>query len=310
MGLSKKVKGIVFNIQRFSLHDGPGLRTVVFLKGCNLRCKWCSNPESQEFMPELYVSTLQCIGCNKCIDVCPNNALSKSKIDVQVLIDRTLCSGCGSCTEQCPSGAIQFYGKIQTADEIFKIVLRDSAFYRNSDGGITLSGGEPTLQSDFACEILSLCKEEGINTAIETCGFTSWANLEKLLPLLDYIYYDVKHVISSKHLAGTGSDCSVILSNLKRLVSLKQNIVIRIPIIPDFNDDQESIDAIVTWIDANLSGVSVEIMGYHRYGEGKYKLLDREYQMKNCNKLTPNIMKTIVSTFKSKNINCRILAEN
>jgi len=305
---SKKTEGIIFNIQRYSLHDGPGLRTVIFFKGCQLRCKWCSNPESHEFKRELYVSTLQCIGCGQCIKVCPQKALSK--VDGCIVIDRALCKSCDLCTELCPSGAIQFYGKAQTAYEVFKTVLRDATFYRNSNGGVTLSGGEPTLQPDFAYEILSMCKEEGINTAIETCGFTRWENLEKLLPLLDYVYYDVKHVISAKHVAGTGSDCSIILANLKKLISVKHDVVIRIPVIPSFNDDKHSIDAIIDWIDTNLSGISVEIMAYHRYGEGKYELLGREYQMKNVNNLSTEVMENIVSTFKSKSIDCRLLSEN
>lgn len=306
---SKKTEGIIFNIQRYSLHDGPGVRTVVFFKGCGLRCKWCSNPESQEHTRELYISTLQCIGCGKCVISCPCEALSIS--EGNIVLNRILCNQCGFCATQCPSGAIQFYGKEQNAEEIFKIVLRDKVFYRNSGGGITLSGGEPTLQPILAYELLSMCKEEGINTAIETCGFTSWENIEVLLPLLDYIYYDVKHVIPEKHLAGTGSDCTLILSNLKKLASVrKSGLVIRVPIIPGFNDDKRSINAIAEWIDGNLTGISVEIMAYHRYGEKKYELLGRKYQMKEGSKLKEGVIESIVSAFKSKNIRCSILAEN
>lgn len=300
------VTGNLFNIQRFSLHDGPGLRTVLFFKGCGLRCKWCSNPESQSSLKELYISALQCIGCGTCVRACPHGTVHLSNGGVS--IDRATCMSCGVCVHECPSGAIQFYGREYTAKEVLEFVLKDAAFYQSSGGGVTLSGGDALMQPDFAFAVLSLCKEYGINTAIETCGFAPWEYLERLSGILDVIYFDVKHVVSKSHLKGTGVGCEEILANLKKLVVTHNNVVVRIPVIPGFNDDEQSKNSIITWIAQNLpQRVHVELMAYHNYGARKYEFLNREYLMKNAAPPQTSAMELFRTAFADKGIDCNII---
>lgn len=298
--------GTIFDIQRYSLHDGPGLRTTVFFKGCPLNCKWCSNPESQKPNIEYYILSLNCIGCGSCISICPRGAMSLGT-DGYAKIDREVCTSCGQCADVCPSNAIKVYGQTTSILEVLEIIKRDIPFYRSSGGGITLSGGEPTLQHIFAKELLSNCRLYGISTAIETCGFTALENIKNLVPFLDYIYFDVKHVISYKHYEGTGVDCERILYNLKALSLLHENITIRIPIVPTFNGDKESTNTIADWISKNVPNISVELMAYHNFGENKYEILGREYQMKGTKAPSSEDMSVISEIFKDKGIQSTII---
>ena len=267
-------QGVIFNIQRYSIHDGPGIRTTVFLKGCPLNCFWCQNPESQALKPEIFLDRGKCTGCGKCIDVCPTGATHLS--EGSPAIERNACTGCGKCVEICPNEARRLAGRNVTVDEVMRHVLRDVKFYENSGGGVTLSGGEPTTQPDFALSILKKCKEVGLHTALDTCGYASWTVLKKLLDHTDLVLFDIKHVDSRKHHEAAGKDNRLILSNAKRIADHKP-IRIRVPLIPGFNDAPEAVRAIVAFVKKELNSVPIDLLPYNRLGESKYELLERDY---------------------------------
>ena len=198
MSINKNKYGYVFNIQQFSVHDGPGIRTVVFLKGCPLHCAWCANPESQNASPELAWSSSKCMGCHLCVDTCPQQAISQGEHG-EIKINRNLCNKCFKCTEACPTNAISVFGKKMSIKEVLSEVESDSAFYSRSEGGMTLSGGEPLLQADFAINLLKEAKRHGIKTAIETCGCVEWSVMQEACQSLSTIIYDIKCIDSSKH---------------------------------------------------------------------------------------------------------------
>jgi len=196
---TKKDLGLIFDIQRYSIHDGPGIRTLVFMKGCPLRCLWCSNPEGQLSYPEIMYSAKKCIKCWECIKVCPSRAISKNN-NSNINISRENCTNCGKCSSVCYSEALQLVGKYITVEETLRLIEKDETFYDVSNGGITLSGGEPLVQIEFVKELLKACKKEGINTAIETCGYAKWENIESIIDLIDVIFYDIKHMNPQRHL--------------------------------------------------------------------------------------------------------------
>ncbi len=274
--------GLVFNIQRYSLHDGPGIRTLVFLKGCALRCLWCSNPESQRLEPELAYNEDKCIGtkeCAFCRDVCPSGAV-KEKDNRIVSIDRTLCDACLQCADACPSLALSVFGKPMTVNEVLEAVEADGDFYGRSGGGMTLSGGEPLVQAGFACELLKEAKRRRINTSIETCGFVEWKDLEQACGYLDSILFDIKSMNPVKHKQFTGVSNEKILENFKRLCERFPALAkrVRTPVIPGFNDTEEDIEAIVDFIRGNPN-IEYELLAYHRLGQPKYLYLGREYAL-------------------------------
>lgn len=257
------MNGIIFDIQRSSVVDGPGIRTTVFLKGCNLRCKWCHNPESQSFKHQMMFYKDKCTGCGKCKEVCPNN-LEK-------------CDFCGKCVLYCPHDARQICGKEYTADEVVKEVAKDKIFYETSGGGVTFSGGECMIQLDFLEEVLKKCKENEIHTAVDTAGNVSWESFERILPYTDLFLYDVKCFSDELHKEGTAVSNKQILENLKKLSeSFSGDIIIRIPVIPGFNDSMEELNKIADML-KSIRHTSVELMPYHRMGENKYTALDMEY---------------------------------
>lgn len=276
-----KKQGYIFNIQHYSVHDGPGIRTIVFLKGCPLRCKWCSNPESQHSQPELAFNSNKCIGlaeCARCIKACPQSALEENgKI---IKINRQSCQDCFNCAAVCPSQALNIFGKLMSVSEVMKAVEADSVFYSRSGGGITLSGGEPLLQSDFACELLKEAKRRRINTAIETCGYADWATLEKVGNYLDSILFDIKSFDNKKHMQFTGVSNERILDNFTKLCKAfpKMTKLVRTPIIPGFNDSVDDIKAIVNFI-KDIPNVKYELLSYHQLGQPKYQYLGREYPL-------------------------------
>lgn len=281
--MSSNEQGVIFNIQRFSVHDGAGLRDLILMKGCPLRCLWCSNPESQNPKPEVAFNQGRCIGCKECgwcLSACPLSAITVAE-DGKIRIDRTLCNNCGECAAVCPAQAIKFMGEYRSIDDVVKLIEEDSAFYSRSGGGITVGGGEPSVQADFVSALLEACRKRGIDTAIETCGHGRWEDMEKVCRYADLIFYDIKHMDSSKHRAFTGAGNEMILENLKRIADRFPNtpIIARTPVVPGYNDSEENIQAIADFL-TGIPGIrEYELLPYHGFGEPKYHQLGRKYQL-------------------------------
>ena len=271
----ERVEGTVFDIQRYSLHDGPGLRTSVFFKGCPLRCGWCSNPESQRVGPELVMFTTNCLACGACVEVCDPGG--RTLVDGRLVWERGLCTSCGACVQVCPTEAMTWSGRRRTAGDVIRETLRDVPFYEGG-GGLTLTGGEPTAQPAFAEAILRLAKAEVINTAVETTGNAPWEVLGRMLPYVDLWLYDVKHIDSKAHRDCTGLGNELILSNLRRLASFGAPIEVRIPLIPGFNIARDNIRRTAEFVAGLGDAVrSVDLLPYHTLGQAKYKALGRSY---------------------------------
>lgn len=263
--------GTVFNIQRFSLHDGPGIRTTFFLAGCSLRCLWCHNPEGLQRRVSLQYDESQCIQCRLCEKVCLNNVHVFH--GTEHIVDFSQCSLCEECINSCPSNALQKSGKEYTVEELVQIGLRDIPYYRQN-GGITFSGGEPLLQASFVAETADLCKQQGVNTiAIDTAGNVDWKAFEAVLPFVDYVLYDVKAASEKIHRKATGFSNRRILDNLQRLDSCGKKIFIRIPLIPTINDDQKEIEAIARLTAELRTLEEIRIVPYHIFGREKYKTI-------------------------------------
>lgn len=280
----KKTTGYVFNIQKYSVHDGPGIRTIAFLKGCHLRCRWCSNPESQEPLPQVAVNNNRCIGtdkCHFCMDACPRGAVYSD--GSKVAIRRELCKDCTdlACANACPAQGLNIYGKLQTVDEVMKVVEQDAPFYARSGGGMTLSGGEPFLQGKFALALLREARARFIRTAVETCGMCEQSVLLEAGKYLNYVLFDIKSMDSAKHKEMTGLPNEHIISNLKALCEEYPDkpILVRTPIVPGFNDTPEAVTAIAEFIEPFGEHVQYEMLPYHRLGTQKYEFLDRPYLM-------------------------------
>ena len=255
-------KATIFDIERGSFVDGPGIRTTVFFKGCNLHCAWCHNPESQSFVPQMIVRQNKCTGCGKCKAVCPYGLAE--------------CRMCGKCTAFCPQGVREICGKEYTVEEIVKEILKDKSFYETSDGGVTFSGGECMLQIDFLEEMLKECKKNGIHTAIDTAGNLPYECFERILPHTDLFLYDVKCIDSKKHETYVGVGNELILDNLKKLLATEKPIWVRIPTIADINDSKEEMKAINGFFTNFGRPEKVELLPYHAMGEHKYTSLGKE----------------------------------
>lgn len=270
------VRGKVFNIQGYSIHDGPGIRTTVFFCGCPLRCLWCQNPESGTMEPKLFFMSEKCIGCGKCVSVCPNGAITI--VDGKAKTDRNKCNASGECVKVCPTEAREIVGETKTAGEVLKKVRQDELFYKTSGGGVTISGGEVLMQPEFALAILKLCKQAGIHTAIETCGFAKWEIFAEILEYTDLVLYDFKHMDSEKHKEGTGVGNELILENaIKVYHEAKKPIAARVPTIPGYNDSRENISALAQFIAEKLGkDVKVHLLPYHHLGESKTERMEQE----------------------------------
>jgi pyruvate formate lyase activating enzyme len=268
----------ISNIQRFSVHDGPGIRTTVFFLGCPLRCSWCQNPETFKKTPELMLNDALCTGCGACIEACPVNAIEFK--DGKIVTDRTKCTRCGNCVDVCYFEARELSGVLYSVEEVYAEIMKDAVVYKNTGGGVTLSGGEPLLYPDFAYEVLSCVKEKGYGTAIETCGQVSWDNIEKVLPVTDLLLFDVKMADSGKHREWIGFDNDLIRENLKKAAESGVRIIPRIPLIPGVNDSAAEFSAILDICEA-LKGVDeIHIMPFHQIGSSKYEMLDYKYRLK------------------------------
>ncbi len=273
LGEVREPSGVVFDIQRYSIHDGPGIRTTVFFKGCPLRCAWCQNPESQHKEPEILLNKNNCTGCGRCVEVCQvgANRLSNSCAEV----DREKCLRCGRCAEMCPNEARRLSGEMMSVSEVVKEVSRDRKFYETSGGGVTLSGGEAMFQPEFALAVLRECKVLGLHTALETCGYASWPVMERILEYVDLVVYDVKHVDAAKHQKGTGLKNDIIIENARRIAQCKP-MRVRVPLIPGFNDSEHDVREIAAFVGSLPNPVEMELLPYNPLGEGKYERLGKE----------------------------------
>jgi pyruvate formate lyase activating enzyme len=278
--MSDSIWGTIFNIQGYSIHDGPGIRTTVFLKGCPLRCLWCQNPESHSPSPELFFSPEKCAACGKCVQACPEHAVHiRGRVSAT---DRNRCKGTGACVRICPNEARALIGRRVTADEVFAEVAADSMFYRDSGGGVTLSGGEPLAQPEFAASILEKCKAAGFHTVLDTCGYSPWPTLENVLRYVDLVLYDFKHMDAAEHRKITGVPNNGILENARRIHhDLVKPMQARITLIPGFNDSAENFRNTARFISEELSpAVPVHILPYHRLGEAKWERLGRQSEIR------------------------------
>jgi len=299
MSLEKDIRGLVYSIQRYCIHDGPGIRTTVFFKGCQLVCPWCANPESQLPETEIACSESKCTGCGYCINVCPNVAIT---LDEKAQLDREKCDLCGKCVRACIREAWQIYGKYYSVDDIIAEIEKDMPFYRKSGGGVTFSGGEPTLQPDFLFVALKKCKEKDIHSAIESHGAAPFSYYIEIAPYTDLFLIDVKHMDSDKHKEYVGVGNEKILENIRMLAAEHdKKVMLRVPLIPGFNDDLENIEKTGKFAkeiakSGNLT--TVNILPYHAMGKGKYKMLSKEYAMQETKPPTQQAIDEIIGIFK------------
>ncbi len=274
-------KASIFNIQKYNMYDGPGVRTMVFFKGCPLRCKWCSNPEGIQKGYQIMLKPNACVDCGACVTVCPVNIHALSEGNHKHLIHRHIdCIGCGKCVEVCNSSALSVAGEIKTITEIFSLVEEDRAFYEISGGGLTLGGGEVLMQPEAATSLLQACKQSGINTAIETCGYAKLESILKVAEFTDLFLFDIKHMDPERHFELTGVRNEMILSNLKELFHRRYNVKIRMPLLKNVNDSQSDLDKVIEFLlpfkdYKNFKGI--DLLPYHKLGVNKYKQLGMEY---------------------------------
>jgi glycyl-radical enzyme activating protein family len=272
----------VFNVQKYNMYDGPGVRTIVFFKGCPLRCKWCSNPESVKTIYQVLYKRDACINCGACINACPTG-IHVMKNRIHEVKRNNSCMGCRKCTISCPKNALEIAGEMKTLSEILEIVKEDTMFYEMSGGGVTLGGGECTMQPESAKALLMACKQEGINTAIETCGYVKTDKFLEIAEYVDYFLFDIKHMNPERHTELTGVSNDLILHNLTEILKYRHNVTIRMPILKGINSSKEEIQQVITFLlpykgYANFKGI--DLLPYHKLGVNKYKQLDLEYPLK------------------------------
>ncbi|MGC7873757.1 glycyl-radical enzyme activating protein [Desulfosporosinus sp. SYSU MS00001] len=278
---SEELMGSVLRIERTSIHDGQGLRTVIFLKGCPLRCRWCSTPESQRPVPERGYVSDRCNGCGKCVSLCPQEALVISKRERKVISDYSKCRECFTCAEKCPQNAIKKYGRLMLVSEIVREISKDEIFFFYSGGGVTISGGEPLDQSEFVSKVLKRCRELGIHTAMESSFYASFESILKVLPWLNLLYVDLKHMNKELHQQWVGADNSQILDNLRKVDAsdASLDIIARIPLVPGVNDSDSNLLAVAEFCQSLRKLQEIELLPYHRLGLETYRSLQRDYSL-------------------------------
>ena len=294
----------VTNIQGYSIHDGPGIRTVVFLKGCPLRCKWCANPENLEAAVQIGFLRNLCRGCGRCARACPNGAILQG---TERRIDREKCQRCGACVKACYYGALVSYGEERTAEEVFDKVRRDKMFYESSDGGVTVSGGEPLTHPQFVAELFALCRADGISTCVETCGCVPQQALETVAPLTDHFYFDLKIMDPQKHAQYTGRDNQQILENARWLAAQGANVLFRQPVIPGVNSGGDNVRATAEFIRSlGREDLAIQLMPYHRMGTSKYAALDKPYELEQLQIMPAEELNAIEALYKELGVPCTV----
>lgn len=298
--------GNIFNIQKFSIHDGPGVRTTVFFKGCPLRCRWCANPESQSGRIQITYDPKQCMECRNCVAACKQKAISYDPDRKRhILIDREKCAGCFACVEHCMTKALKAEGEYLTPEEVVNKCLQDMVFYEESGGGVTLSGGECFSQPEFAAALVDELKKHRIHVAAETTGCAGEGVFHELAPKFDLLLFDVKHYDSEKHREGTGMPNELILKNLSWAVENALKILVRIPVIPGFNDSHRDAEGLARLL-RELGISEIQLLPFHQFGERKYELLNREYDLKDVKALHPEDLTDYKNVFTEKGLNCFI----
>lgn len=268
--------GFIFNTQKFSIHDGQGIRTLLFMKGCPLKCKWCCNPESQLFTEDILFIRNKCIGCGYCIKACPKNAISEDDFS----IDRSKCDSCGKCTEVCYANSKKVAGKWITKREVLEELEKDRIVFTNTNGGITIGGGEPICQPEFVESLLRDARQLSLTTAMESSGYGEWDKIKGIYPHLDELFMDLKCMDSEKHKYLTGVGNELILENAKKIAALGTDITFRIPLIPGANDSKENVEETALFVKELGDNAKLELLAYHRLGEDKFEWMDLEYEMK------------------------------
>ena len=303
---SRSDSRLVLNISRMTIHNGPGIRTLILFKGCPLHCCWCSTPESQKSEPEIAVYPVKCIQCGDCVPVCPLNAVHL--VDGKLSLDRSVCNACGKCAEVCNAKAIEVLGHRMTVAQLITEVKKDEIIFKHSRGGVTISGGEPLFDADFALNLLRAFKKEGISTGVDTCGQIPWSALEPMLPYVDFFLWDIKHMDPEKHKTLTGVSNKLILSNAVAVSERKVPIYIRIPIIPSCNDSEENIRATCEFVLKLSSVVEVDIMPLHHLGKARYESLNLPYPIGNLALIPDDVMQGIKRLIESYGLKCVIEA--
>jgi len=301
---SGEIKGLIYNIQKFAIHDGPGIRTLVYMKGCPLNCAWCSSPQSQKPDPEIIYYEVRCKKCGDCVKTCPVKAMSLAEDGVS--IERARCNSCGECAEICPNQALEILGRGVTVSELFREINKDSGFYRRSGGGITVGGGEPTMQPEFVEEFLKQCRQNYIHTAIETCGFVRWENLKNILDYVDLVYMDIKHMDPVVHEKITSVSNTIILENVRK-VSVLRSLIIRIPVVPGCNDSDDNIRDTANFasqLGDNL--IRVELLPYHKFGTQTYSQIGRKYGLQHIEPPDDDRMEILKKIVESCGIKAQI----
>jgi pyruvate formate lyase activating enzyme len=296
--------GMVFDIRRFSIHDGPGIRTTVFLKGCPLSCWWCHNPESQQPEQEVMFHPNRCLRCGACQAACPNDAISRQ--EEMFLTNPALCQRCGACVTACPAQARELVGKPMSVPEVMAQIERDIPFFDESGGGVTVSGGEPLMQPRFLQALLTACKQLDLHTVLDTCGYASWKTIEEVRPFVDLFLYDIKLIDNQQHIRYTGAPNTQILSNLQKLAKSGAQIILRAPLIPGINDGEEQLNQVAA-LARSLPGVQhLDLLAYHYAGAGKYDRLSLGYRLAHVTPPDAERMEQIARFFRQNGLQVKI----